>query len=668
MSPKPHGDRWFAKIKQSFLSPIQAIFSIPRHWKQSVLLALDLIFIPLAIWLAVVVRWGGMVYEFQVADLVAIILTMVFSAAYFLRIGLYRAIIRFMGQQAILTILKGVTASAVILAIAGFLTDSGIPRSTPIIYWATGLFLVGGSRLFVRSFYHGVIRANGDKVVIYGAGASGRQLLNSLLHNGDYNPVAFVDDEPTLKGGVINGVSVYNTRQLSELVSDFDVTYVLLALPSVNHQRRREIIDDLEGLPVHVKTVPDFADLMSGSAKVGQLQDIDLEDLLGRDPVPPDANLIDRCIRDKVVMVTGAGGSIGSELCRQIFRCQPSELILLDISEYALYQISTELRRNGDDSDKISVIPLLGMVQNQARMETIFREFKVDTVYHAAAYKHVPMVEFNVVEGVYNNVFGTLSAARAAMTAGVENFVLISTDKAVRPTNMMGASKRMAELLLQSFAKRYDSTRFSMVRFGNVLGSSGSVVPLFRQQIEDGGPVTVTHKDIIRYFMTIPEAAQLVLQASTMAKSGEVFVLDMGEPVRIVNLARRLIRLMGYEVKDKAHPKGDIEIQFTGLRPGEKLYEELLIGENVSGTGHPKIMRAEEAMLSADVIDQYTSELREACDANDCGEIQRILQLVVVEFDAKDGISDAIWQRRLDNGLVTASDKNVVNVNFPKTS
>ena len=668
MSGKFLQNRWAVRAKQRLFSPVYALFSIPRHWKQSVLLALDLIFIPLAIWLAVVVRWGGMAYEFQVVDLIAVMLTMVFSAAYFLRIGLYRAIIRFMGQQAILTILKGVTASAVILVIAGFLTKSGIPRSTPIIYWATGLFLIGGSRLLVRSFYHGVMRANGDKVVIYGAGASGRQLLNALLHNGDYNPVAFVDDDPALIGSVINGVSVYGTRQLPALVRDFDVAYIFLALPSVNHQRRREIIDDLEGLPVHVKTVPDFADLMSGSAKVGQLQDIDLEDLLGRDPVPPDTALIDGCIRGKVVMVTGAGGSIGSELCRQIVRCQPRELILLDISEYALYQISAELKRHSVDGEPVSVVPLLGMVQNQSRMETIFREFKVNTVYHAAAYKHVPMVEFNVVEGVYNNVFGTLSAARAAVKAGVESFVLISTDKAVRPTNMMGASKRMAELLLQSFARRYDTTNFCMVRFGNVLGSSGSVVPLFRQQIEEGGPVTVTHKDIIRYFMTIPEAAQLVLQAGTMAKSGEVFVLDMGEPVRIVHLARRLIRLMGYEVRDKTHPKGDIEIQFTGLRPGEKLYEELLIGDNALGTGHPKIMQAEESMLPDEEIDQYVSELREACDANDCGEIQRILQLAVVEFDPKDGISDAIWQRRLDNGLAVASDNKIVNVNFPKNS
>ncbi|ARN76327.1 nucleoside-diphosphate sugar epimerase [Oceanicoccus sagamiensis] len=651
--------------------PAEKFFSLPRQWKQSGLLALDLCFIPLAFWLAVVARWGGLIYEFKVVDLVAIMLTMVFSAAFFLRIGLYRAVIRFMGQQAIITIIQGVTVSAVILALAAFLTRSGVPRSTPIIYWATALILIGGSRLLLRSLYHSVYTKQGVKAVIYGAGVSGRQLLNTIFHGGEYQTAAIVDDDPALVGSVINGVSVYHSSQLSDLCTEFSISHVFLAMPSASHLRRREIIDELEGLPVYVKTVPDFADLMSGAAKVGQLQDIELADLLGRDTVPPDPELIDQCIRDKVVMVTGAGGSIGSELCRQIVLCQPKELILFDISEYALYQIVRELERSKAKGEHdIRITPLLGSVQNQARLESIMTEFAVNTVYHAAAYKHVPMVEYNVVEGVSNNVFGTLAAAGAAVKAGVEHFVLISTDKAVRPTNVMGASKRMAELLLQAFASKYDNTGFCMVRFGNVLGSSGSVVPLFRHQILNGGPVTVTHKDIIRYFMTIPEAAQLVLQASAMGKGGDVFVLDMGEPVRIVNLARRLIRLMGCEVKDKAHPKGDIEIHFTGLRPGEKLYEELLLGDNVTGTGHPKVMRAEESLLPEDEIDRYTQQLKEACDKNDCEAIQQTLQQAVAEFDAKDGISDAIWTRRMENGLIEASvaEDNVVTGNFPKVT
>nr|WP_235015436.1 UDP-N-acetylglucosamine 4,6-dehydratase family protein [Oceanicoccus sp. KOV_DT_Chl] len=349
-------------------------------------------------------------------------------------------------------------------------------------------------------------------------------------------------------------------------------------------------------------------------------------------------------------------------------RCQPKDLILYDISEYSLYQINKELERLKLDKN-IRIVPLLGTVQNRRRLEAIFTDFAVETVYHAAAYKHVPMVEYNVVAGVANNVFGTLAAGRAAVKAGVKTFVLISTDKAVRPTNVMGASKRMAELLLQAFSAKYDHIDFCMVRFGNVLGSSGSVVPLFRQQILNGGPVTVTHKDIIRYFMTIPEAAQLVLQASAMGKGGDVFVLDMGEPVRIVNLARRLVRLMGYEVKDKAQPRGDIEIQFTGLRPGEKLYEELLIGDNVTGTGHPKIMRAEEDLLSEEEIDSYVEALKVACDSNDCESIQAILQRAVKEFEPVDGISDAIWLRRMEQGLIEPADEldNVVEGHFPKS-
>ena len=663
--------RRIVRLRGLFAIPAEKFFSLPRQWKQSGLLALDLCFIPLAIWLAVVARWGGLIYEFKVVDLIAIMLTMVFSAAFFLRIGLYRAVIRFMGQQAIITIIQGVTASAVILALAAFLTRSGVPRSTPIIYWATALILIGGSRLLLRSLYHSVYTKHGVKAVIYGAGVSGRQLLNTLFHGGEYQTAAIVDDDPALVGSVINGVSVYHSSQLSDLCTEFSISHVFLALPSATHLRRREIIDELEGLPVYVKTVPDFADLMSGAAKVGQLQDIELADLLGRDTVPPDPELIDQCIRDKVVMVTGAGGSIGSELCRQIVICKPRELILFDISEYALYQVVRGLERSKAKGEHdIRITPLLGSVQNQARLESIMTEFAVNTVYHAAAYKHVPMVEYNVVEGVSNNVFGTLAAAGAAVKAGVENFVLISTDKAVRPTNVMGASKRMAELLLQAFASKYDSTGFCMVRFGNVLGSSGSVVPLFRHQILNGGPVTVTHKDIIRYFMTIPEAAQLVLQASAMGKGGDVFVLDMGEPVRIVNLARRLIRLMGCEIKDKAHPKGDIEIHFTGLRPGEKLYEELLLGDNVTGTGHPKVMRAEESLLPEAEIDLYTQQLKDACDTNDCEAIQQVLQKAVAEFDAKDGISDAIWTRRMENGLIeaTVAEDNVVTGNFPKVT
>jgi FlaA1/EpsC-like NDP-sugar epimerase len=400
---------------------------------------------------------------------------------------------------------------------------------------------------------------------------------------------------------------------------------------------------------------------MMGTAKVGQLRDIELEDLLGREVVPPDPALLSACITGKVVMVTGGGGSIGSELCRQIVRCQPRELVLLDISEYSLYAIANELEKIKQLSQlKVDIIPLLGSVLETERVLSILETFSVNTIYHAAAYKHVPMVEHNIVAGVNNNVMGTLSLAGVAVEARVENFVLISTDKAVRPTNIMGATKRMAELVLQAFAHKYSETRFSMVRFGNVLGSSGSVVPLFRQQIIDGGPVTVTHKDITRYFMTIPEAAQLVLQAGAMGRGGDVFVLDMGEPVKILDLASRLIRLMGSDVKDAEHPTGDIEIQITGLRPGEKLFEELLLGDNVSGTSHSQIMRAEEDLLDEVVIDSYLTGLKQAAADNDCQKIHDILSEAVSGFYSRDGVSDVLWSRR--KGLL--SDKNVVRATF----
>ena len=389
--------RWVANIKGQFSIPAEKIYELPRHWKQAVLLAIDLCFIPLAIWLAVLVRWGGLAYEFRVVDLLAMMLTMVFSAAFFLRAGLYRAIIRYMGQQAIVTIVKAVTVSAVLLALAIFLTGSGLPRSTPVIYWATALILIGGFRLLLRSFYHSAFNNNRLKAVIYGAGVSGRQLSNALFHGGKYQTVVFVDDDAALAGTVINGVPVYGSNQLPALTKEFAISYVFLAMPSATSLRRSEIIDQLEGLPVYVKTVPDFADLMSGSAKVGQLQDIELADLLGRDAIAPDPKLIDQCIREKVVMVTGAGGSIGSELCRQIILCQPDELILFDISEFSLYQIVRELERaKAKEAHNVRITPLLGSVQNRSRLESVMTEFAVNTVYHAAAYKHVPMVEYNV--------------------------------------------------------------------------------------------------------------------------------------------------------------------------------------------------------------------------------------------------------------------------------
>lgn len=445
--------------------------------------------------------------------------------------------------------------------------------------------------------------------------------------------------------------------KIAALIEEHDIAQVLLALPSVSAERRREVINSLVDLPVYVRTVPKFTDILQGKADVAQIQDIELEDLLGRDPVPPHPELIDRCIRDKVVMVTGAGGSIGAELCRQIVLASPRELILLDSSEYALYNIERELRTVLEAADiELELVTLLGSVQDKRRLRRIYGTFDVQTVYHAAAYKHVPLVEYNIAEGVANNIFGTWNAAEAAIDAGVETFVLVSTDKAVRPTNIMGASKRFAEMLCQAVGSDQESTRFCMVRFGNVLGSSGSVVPLFREQIKSGGPLTVTHPEVTRYFMTIPEAAQLVLQASAMGLGGDVFVLDMGEPIRILDLAHRMVRLSGYNVHDEEHPDGEIEVAFTGLRPGEKLYEELMLGDNVTGTGHPMIMRAEDEYPSLLQLQNWLQELDDHCDQMDCDSIKSVLLAAVSGFHEHDEVHDHLWKKQRAANAAAASN------------
>ena len=567
---------------------LEKLIELPRNIKQACLLSLDMVFVTAAMWWAVALRYGHLEFQLGPVEYTCAAITVIVSAIVFLRLGLYRAVIRFMGQQAIWAIITAVSYSALVLGATVFFTQAHVPRSMPFIYWVLALLTIGGTRLVVRAYYQAKLRSLSENVIIYGAGESGRQLLTALYHGDKYHAVAFVDDDAQLQRSVINGLQVARPEDLDQLIAQHDITQVLLAVPSASPERRREIINSLVGLPVHVRTVPRINELVAGRASVNQIRDVDLDDLLGREPVPPHPELIDRCITHKVVMVTGAGGSIGAELCRQILESGPRELVLLDNSEYALYQIERELREMMARLElDLELVALLGSVQDQKRLESIFRSFQVQTVYHAAAYKHVPIVEYNIAEGVANNVLGTWFAAEAARSAGVETFMLVSTDKAVRPTNIMGASKRFAEMLLQGLAQTENRTRFCMVRFGNVLGSSGSVVPLFREQIEVGGPVTVTHPEVSRYFMSIQEAAQLVLQASAMGTGGDVFVLDMGEPVRIVDLAKRMIRLSGYEMTHDTHVGEHIDIEFIGLRPGEKLHEELLLGSNVEGTGHP---------------------------------------------------------------------------------
>ncbi len=626
---------------------LEKLLQLPRNIKQACLLVLDMVFVALAMWSAVAFRYGHLGFKLGPVEYFCALVTVLASAVIFLRLGLYRAVIRYMGHQAIWAIITGVSYSTLVLGAAIFFFKASVPRSMPFIYFALAMVSIGGTRFAVRAYYQARLRSLSDNVIIYGAGESGRQLLTALHQSDQYQVVAFVDDDTRLQRSVINGLQVAPPEDLEQLVARHDITQVLLAIPSASPERRKEIINSLVGLPVYVRTVPPINELVSGRASVNQIQDISLDDLLGRDPVPPHPELMDRCISGKVVMVTGAGGSIGSELCRQILLSGPRELVLLDNSEYALYSIERELKQlMAAASIEIEMVALLGSVQDQRRVESIFRTFAVQTVYHAAAYKHVPIVEHNIAEGVANNVFGTWHAAEAARRAQVETFVLVSTDKAVRPTNIMGASKRFAEMILQGLAQQDSGTRFCMVRFGNVLGSSGSVVPLFREQIARGGPVTVTHPDVTRYFMSIAEAAQLVLQAGAMGTGGDLFVLDMGEPVHIVDLARRMIQLSGYEMSHDKHLGEHIDIEFIGLRPGEKLHEELLLGNNVTGTGHPMIMRAEEECLPYRQIQQYLAELVSYCDDMDCDGITSVLGAAVSGYSGNEVEHDHLWRKR----------------------
>lgn len=575
------------------------------------------------------------------------------SILVFIRIGLYRALVLYMGLQSGFLILQGVTAASCLLAASYFFAKT--PESSDLsilpIFWMIALLLIGGTRFFAKVLLQSLIQNFRPKepVIIYGAGSSGMQLLVALQNGDQYLPVAFVDDSHNMIGNTVHGIRVYSPNSLYELIESFSVRQIFLAIPSATHGERKEILNRLEHLPVHVKTVPDLFDMVSGKMDVDEIRDIDIEDLLGRDIVPPNPELLGACITDQSVMVTGAGGSIGSELCRQIIAINPSKLVLLDSFEFGLYKLEAELIEKLkviEGGNNIEIVSLLGSVGNRLQMEHAIKNFKVDTLYHVAAYKQVPMVEKNVVEGVQNNIFGTLVSARAAEKFKVKNFVLISTDKAVRPTNVMGATKRFAEQVLQGLAARDSVTKFSMVRFGNVLGSSGSVVPLFRRQISMGGPVTVTHPEVTRYFMTVQEAAQLVIQAGSMATGGDVFVLDMHEPIKIIDLAKKMVHLMGFEVKDENSYRGDIAVEYTGLRPGEKLYEELLIGESVTGTEHPKIMRAREETLPWEELEVLLSKLDLACKQIDLKEIRKLLMEAVAGFEPNEEISDSLWEDR----------------------
>lgn len=614
------------------------MLALSRLAKILVVLALDMGLAIVATWVAYSLRLDMLHWPVGAQWWVYGITPLLFIPI-FLRFGLYRAIFRYTGQAALLATAKAVGVyGALLIAVLLWRKWPDVPRSLGILQPLMFLMLVGSSRAFAR-FWLASLAGDGEpapkRFLIFGAGTAGAQTAAALAMAGPFTLVGFVDDDPAKAGRSINGVPIFSPSGITGLVVKMDVTDILLALPSAARTRRKTIIESLRASPVHIRTLPDWADLASGRVTVQDFKELDIEDLLGRDPVPPNAELLARNLAGKVVLVTGAGGSIGSELCRQILTEHPRQLVLLDHNEFGLYSVHQELLGlclcAGLDAE---LIPLLGSVASPERLDGICRLYQPHTVYHAAAYKHVPLVESNPEQGIANNVFGTLNMARAALAHGVASFVLVSTDKAVRPTNVMGASKRMAELVLQALAAQPaqsmgGGTCFSMVRFGNVLGSSGSVVPLFRRQLAGGGPLTVTHADVTRYFMTIPEAAQLVLQAGAMAQGGDVFVLDMGEPVRIVDLARRMVELSGLRVRDGACPDGDIEIAITGLRPGEKLYEELLIGDNPSPTAHPRIMKAHEAYLAWDVLAPLLQQMSDACAQQDVAQMKAILQICV---------------------------------------
>ncbi|WP_343583412.1 nucleoside-diphosphate sugar epimerase/dehydratase [Pseudomonas sp.] len=654
------------------------LLGLPRRQKRLLQVLTDVVLVWIALWLAFVVRLGIDDLANPLIDHTWLFLCApVVSIPLFIRFGLYRAVMRYFGNDALIAIIKAVTLSALILGFIIYWASNHqnvVPRSITFNYWWLSLIMVGGLRLAMRQYFLGdwfsaavqhVPFASRDdglpKVAIYGAGTAGNQLIAALRMDKVMRPVAFIDDDPSLTDRVIAGLQVYHPEQLQRLIDVTGAQEILLAIPSSTRTRRREILNFLEGFPLHVRTVPGFMDLASGRVKVDDIQEVDIADLLGRDAVPAQADLLERCIVEQTVMVTGAGGSIGSELCRQILGQAPKTLLLFEHSEFNLYNILSELeQRIARESLSVRLVPILGSVRNQTQLLDIMRTWRVDTVYHAAAYKHVPMVEHNIAEGLMNNVIGTLHTAQAALQAGVANFVLISTDKAVRPTNVMGSTKRLAEMTLQALSReiapvlfgdsgnvsQVNKTRFTMVRFGNVLGSSGSVIPLFHKQIKAGGPLTVTHPKITRYFMTIPEAAQLVIQAGSMGKGGDVFVLDMGEPVKIVELAEKMIHLSGFSVRSERNPMGDIAIEFTGLRPGEKLYEELLIGDNVIATRHPMIMSANEDFLSWETLKDTLRQLLAAVETDDFVRVRQLLRETVSGYSPEGEIVDWIYQQR----------------------
>ncbi|MCA3154882.1 MAG: polysaccharide biosynthesis protein [Burkholderiales bacterium] len=630
------------------------VLALPRPAKRLVALSLDMSLCVLSVWLAFYLRLGEWM-ALSGNALWAVAVSIGIALPIFVVSGLYRAIFRYSGWPALLAVARAIGIYGLLYAsVFTAVGVAGVPRTVGIIQPILLLLLVGGSRALARVWLNDeyqtrLKRAARPKVLIYGAGRSGRQLAAAMSNSHDMQVVGFLDDDDRLHGHVLNGLPLYKPEDLPNLVTALSISSVLLAMPSIGRRRRNEILTAIRSAHVAVRTLPSMTDLAQGKVSVSDLRELDIDDLLGREPVAPNHLLLAKNITAKVVLVTGAGGSIGGELSRQILAQAPTKLLLIEQSEFALYAIHQELEQRLAGQPTV-LVPLLASVQDAERMHEIMSTWRPDTVYHAAAYKHVPLVEHNPAEGVKNNVLGTLRTAQAAVDNAVADFVLVSTDKAVRPTNIMGASKRLAEMCLQALAAHASGTRFCMVRFGNVLGSSGSVVPKFRQQIQEGGPITLTHPEVTRFFMTIPEAAQLVIQAGAMAKGGDVFVLDMGQSVKIMDLAQRMIELSGLSLRHEQNPDGDIEIEITGLRPGEKLYEELLIGDDPRPTLHPRIMKAHETFLAWEVFQTRLKALELALYANDVGVIRLMMQELVTGYNPETEIVDWVYLQQEAQG------------------
>jgi len=607
------------------------LLTLDRFYKQIITLSFDVVILIFSLWLAFFLQSDDFISKHIITNWWLIIVVPIIAIPLFVKTGLYRSVLQYAGVKVITTSFQSITITCIVITFIhyygrGYFLEINhtLPRSIIIMFWfVSNTFIITSRFLLKGMIYSWDTSVNKRKqTLIYGAGNAGIQLVESLTKSMDYAPVAFIDDNKKKQGTIINYIQIFPFENLEKVIKKFDVKLILLAIPSASASKRVEILKKLSKFPLEVKVLPSVDNIVNGEVTIDSIKHVQVEDILGRDAVVPKESLLKKNIKGKNILITGAGGSIGSELCRQILNLGPKKIVLFENSEFNLYSIHQELSQNRKRSE---IIPKLATVTNSHQINKVISENQINTIFHAAAYKHVPMVEMNISEGVYNNVVGTYNVAKSAIENKVENMLLISTDKAVRPTNVMGASKRFSELILQAFSDENSSTCFSMVRFGNVLDSTGSVVPLFREQIKKGGPVTVTHRNITRYFMSIPEAVQLVLQAGAMAKGGDVFVLDMGDPIKILDLAYRMIHLSGLKPIDTENPSGDIKIKFTGLRPGEKLYEELLIGDDVIQSEHPRIMQAREEKLTLDIIEKKVLEISNFRENQDDLAIKHIL-------------------------------------------